>query len=76
MGFSEEEVKTMFEEAGVGGDFKYLHIGKGSITFGDGKEKVERSVFFARGTKAWKFSSAATAALPRMEYSQQFVFIP
>ncbi|KAF8848660.1 methyltransferase-like protein [Acephala macrosclerotiorum] len=51
MGFSEEEVKTMFEEAGVGGDFKYLQVGKGKITFGEGQEKVERSVFFARGSK-------------------------
>lgn len=51
MGFSEEDVKKMFEEAGVGGDFKYLQIGKGSITFGEGKEKMERSVFFARGSK-------------------------
>lgn len=50
-GFSEEDVKKMFEEAGVGGDFKYLQVGKGNITFGEGKEKVERSVFFARGFK-------------------------
>jgi hypothetical protein len=51
MGFSEEDVKKMFEEAGVGRDFKYLEVGKGKITFGEGNEKVERSVFFARGSK-------------------------
>ncbi|CZR51472.1 uncharacterized protein PAC_01348 [Phialocephala subalpina] len=51
MGFSEEEVKKMFEEAGVGGDFGYLQVGKGKITFEEGQEKVERSVFFARGSK-------------------------
>lgn len=50
-GFSEEEVRKVFEGAGVGGDFKYLQVGKGKITFGDGQEKVERNVFFARGTK-------------------------
>ncbi len=51
MGFSEEEVKKIFEDAGVSGDFKYLQVGKGKITFGEGQEKVERSVFFARGSK-------------------------
>lgn len=51
MGFSEEDVRSMFEGAGVGSDFKYLAVGKGSITFGEMGEKMERSVFFARGTK-------------------------
>ncbi|KUJ23612.1 S-adenosyl-L-methionine-dependent methyltransferase [Mollisia scopiformis] len=51
MGFSEEEVKKMFEEAGCGGDFRYLEVGKGKIAFGEGQDKVERSVFFARGSK-------------------------
>ena len=37
MGFSEEEVKKIFENAGVEGDFKYLKVGKGKITFGDGR---------------------------------------
>jgi len=51
MGFSEDVVKKIFEDAGVGGDFKYLEVGKGKITFGEGQEKFQRSVFFARGSK-------------------------
>ncbi|KAF4626384.1 hypothetical protein G7Y89_g11772 [Cudoniella acicularis] len=53
MGFSEEEVKKMFEEAGAGGGFVYVKIGKGVVFANvDGQgHKMERSVFFARGSK-------------------------
>jgi len=50
MGFSEEEVKSMFEGAGVDGRFEYVSLGKG-IVFGKEVERVERSVFMARGIK-------------------------
>ncbi len=50
MGFSKEDVKKMFEEAGVGLNFDYVEVGKG-IVFGEGSEKMERSIFFARGSK-------------------------
>lgn len=50
LGFAEEEVKKMFEDAGVGEGFSYVTVGKG-IVFGEGNEKLERSVFMARGTK-------------------------
>ena len=50
-GFSEEEVRGMFVDAGFGGDFEYLEVGKGNVCFGEEEEKVERRVFFARGTK-------------------------
>jgi hypothetical protein len=43
-------VKKMFIGAGVGGGFEYVEIGKGAV-FGEGKEKMERSVFMARGSK-------------------------
>jgi len=50
MGFSEEEVKSMFEGAGVGGGFEYVSLGKG-VVFGGEVGRVERSVFMARGSK-------------------------
>ncbi|KAH6710918.1 S-adenosyl-L-methionine-dependent methyltransferase [Leptodontidium sp. MPI-SDFR-AT-0119] len=50
MGFSQEEVKKMFEDAGVGAEFDYKVIGKG-VVFEDGEKKLERSVFFAKGAK-------------------------
>lgn len=50
MGFSQEEVKKMFEDAGVGANFDYKVIGKG-IVFEGGGNKMERSVFFAKGAK-------------------------
>ncbi len=50
MGFSQEDVKKIFEEAGVGSKFDYKVIGKG-VVFSDGDKKVERSVFFAKGAK-------------------------
>jgi len=52
MGFSDEEVKKMFEGAGVGGGFKFVVLGKGVVF--ENKEKgmkMERSVFMARGSK-------------------------
>jgi SAM-dependent methyltransferase len=52
MGFSEEEIRKVFEGAGVGGGFEYVVVGKG-VVFED-KEKglgMDRSVFMARGSK-------------------------
>lgn len=51
-GFSEETIKSVFEGAGVGGDFGLVEIGTISPGFRDaeGKEAVKR-VFLARGTK-------------------------
>jgi SAM-dependent methyltransferase len=52
MGFSEEEVKKVFEGAGVGGGFEYVVLGKGVVFEDKEKEiKMERSVFMARGSK-------------------------
>jgi SAM-dependent methyltransferase len=52
-GFSEEDVKTMFETAGAGEGFEYLEIGQGIVFHGvkEGGETMKRSVFFARGVK-------------------------
>jgi SAM-dependent methyltransferase len=52
MGFSEEEVKRVFEGAGVGGVFEFVVLGKG-VVFEDREKgaKMERSVFMARGSK-------------------------
>jgi SAM-dependent methyltransferase len=52
MGFSEEEIKRMFEGAGVGGAFDFVLLGKG-VVFEDREKgtKMERSVFMARGSK-------------------------
>lgn len=53
MGFSEKEVQTMFEEAGVGRDFEYAVVGKGIVFHGVKEEgnTMSRSVFMARGFK-------------------------
>lgn len=53
LGFSEEDVRRMFDEAGVGGDFRYVIVGK-EIVFTHAKEEgksIVRSVFMARGEK-------------------------
>ena len=50
MGFSQEDVKKIFEDAGVGLNFDYKVIGKGVVFEGTG-EKMERGVFFAKGAK-------------------------
>lgn len=50
MGFSKEDIKKMFEDAGVGADFDYKVIGKGIVFEAEG-QKMERSVFFAKGAK-------------------------
>lgn len=54
MGFSEEQVRKMFEDAGAGGGFDYTVVGKGIVFHGQkgGGEDMKRSVFMARGTKA------------------------
>jgi SAM-dependent methyltransferase len=52
MGFSEEEIKRIFEEAGVGEGFAFVVLGKGVVFEDKEKEmKMERSVFIARGSK-------------------------
>jgi SAM-dependent methyltransferase len=52
MGFSEEDIRRMFEGAGVGGEFDFVLLGKG-VVFEDREKgtKMERSVFMARGRK-------------------------
>jgi SAM-dependent methyltransferase len=56
MGLSEEEMKKAFEEAGVGGGFEYVVLGKGVVFEDKEKEtKLERSVFMARGSRVWAF---------------------
>lgn len=53
-GFSETDVKKMFENAGVGLDFKYQEIGDGVVFVNMKSEgdSMKRSVFMARGTKS------------------------
>lgn len=52
-GFSEPEVKGMFEAAGVGKAFDYVVVGTGIVfkSKGEEKEEMKRSVFFAKGVK-------------------------
>lgn len=49
-GFAEEDIKKMFEEAGVGVDFDFVVLGKGIVFEGEGKT-MRRTVFMARGRK-------------------------
>jgi len=50
LGFSEDDTRKMFEEAGVGGDFEFITLGKG-IVFTNENQEMRRSVFMARGKK-------------------------
>jgi SAM-dependent methyltransferase len=53
MGFSEVDIKTMFEEARVGQNFEYVVLGKG-VVFTDKSDESKtfsRKVFMARGSK-------------------------
>ncbi|KAB8295098.1 hypothetical protein EYC80_007036 [Monilinia laxa] len=54
-GFSEEEIKKIFTDAGVGTEFGYMVLGKGIVFHGTGKEgqrnDMKRAVFMARGVK-------------------------
>ncbi|ESZ98522.1 hypothetical protein SBOR_1184 [Sclerotinia borealis F-4128] len=54
-GFSEEEIKKIFVNAGVGADFGYMVLGKGIVFHGTGEEgkrnDLKRAVFMARGVK-------------------------
>jgi SAM-dependent methyltransferase len=50
MGFSEQEARTIFENAGVGKDFEYVVLGKGIVFSKEGRE-MRREVFIARGRK-------------------------
>ena len=50
LGFSEEDIKKMFEGAGVGEDFKFVVLGKGVVFESEGKS-MRRTAFMARGRK-------------------------
>jgi SAM-dependent methyltransferase len=50
-GFSEEQIKVMFENAGVGKDFAMEELGSGIVFQGGGHAPMKRRVFLARGTK-------------------------
>jgi len=53
MGFSETDIKRMFENAGVGNGFEHVVVGKG-IVFSDKSNEgktMTRKVFMARGSK-------------------------
>lgn len=53
-GFSEVQVRKMFDEAGLGKNFAMEELGSG-VVFGhgtDGKEPLKRQAFLARGQKA------------------------
>jgi SAM-dependent methyltransferase len=49
-GFSEKDIKKMFEGAGVGVNFKFVVVGKG-IVFGSEGKSMRRTAFMARGRK-------------------------
>lgn len=50
MGFAEADIKSMFEEAGVGKNFKHVVLGKGVVFESEGRS-LGRTVFMARGVK-------------------------
>lgn len=52
-GFSEEEVKKMFEGAGAGNNFEMVVVGNGIVFKGakEGGEQMKRTIFMARGVK-------------------------
>ena len=52
-GFSEDTVRSMFEKAGAGGDFKLEVMGKGMVFQhrDDEGKQWQRDVFMARGTR-------------------------
>ncbi|QSZ36803.1 hypothetical protein DSL72_006686 [Monilinia vaccinii-corymbosi] len=54
-GFSEEEIRKIFTDAGVGAGFGYVVLGRGILFQGTGKEgqrnDMKRAVFLARGVK-------------------------
>lgn len=50
-GFSEEQIRTIFEEAGVGKDFALAEIGGGVVFAAKGGPGMRRRVFIARGVK-------------------------
>jgi SAM-dependent methyltransferase len=52
MGFSEDDVRTLFEKAGVGEDFEYVVIGKGVVFTKENGDAMKREVFMARGRKS------------------------
>ena len=51
MGFAEEDIKNMFEEAGVGVDFSFVVLEKKIVIESKGKS-VGRTAFMAKGRKA------------------------
>ncbi|RFU35016.1 hypothetical protein B7463_g1331, partial [Scytalidium lignicola] len=51
-GFSEDQVKKMFVDAGVGKGFEYQVVGEGVVFVrGEGVDEMKRTVFMARGEK-------------------------
>lgn len=61
-GFSEKEMRDIFEKAGAGGQFALSDIGDMTLTRVVGEDKtvkeMKRRLFIARGTKAWGGLSA------------------
>lgn len=53
-GFSAEQIKRIFEEAGVGKDFALDEIATVSFNMGkeDKQHEMKRKIFIARGVKA------------------------
>ena len=52
-GFSEEQMETIFKEAGAGTNFAFQEMGSGVVfTHGADQESRKRRVFLARGQKA------------------------
>jgi hypothetical protein len=51
-GFSEEQIKRIFEEAGVGKDFALEEAAVVFFRQAEGQPSIKRRIFFARGTKA------------------------
>ncbi|KAG0651262.1 putative methyltransferase [Hyphodiscus hymeniophilus] len=50
-GFAKEDIKKMYEEAGVGVDFDFVVLGKGVVFEKEGKS-MRRTAFMAKGRKA------------------------
>lgn len=50
-GFSQEDVRAIFESAGAGTDFVFEVLGSGVVFQGAGGQSFQRTVFLARGSK-------------------------
>lgn len=51
-GFSEEQIRRIYEEAGVGKDFAIEEVADVFNLVTENKPEMRRTVFIARGTKA------------------------